>query len=81
MLGLHIGNQSKAYPVSELEKNGQANFVDEFAGQKLTVEYNSQSQSVTVFDAQKNKLAATMLFWFAWYAFYPDTELFIAQEN
>lgn len=78
VLGLRIGDKTKAYPVSELEKNARASFTDKFSGQDLTIKYDSKSKTVTVFDAQQNALAATMLFWFAWYAFHPDTEVFVS---
>ncbi len=81
VLGLRMGKKTKAYPVSELEKNAQTSFVDTFAGRKLTIKYDSQSQTVKVLNAQQKPLPATMLFWFAWYAFHPDTEVFISQNK
>jgi len=81
MLGLLIGDKAKAYPISELEKNGQAEFSDTFAGQNVTIKYDSQSQSIVVLNTLQEKLPATMMFWFAWYAFYPDTEIFTDQEK
>jgi hypothetical protein len=79
VIGLTLGQQAKAYPFSELAKQGHARFNDEFAGQTLTIEYDAASQSAVIYDAQDRPLPTTTLFWFAWYAFHPDTDVFRAR--
>jgi hypothetical protein len=79
VVGLTLGNKAKAYPFSELAKQRQTRFNDVFAGQTLTIDYNAASQSAVIYDAQHRPLPATTLFWFAWYAFHPDTEVFRAK--
>jgi hypothetical protein len=79
VIGLTLGQQAKAYPFSELAKQHQARFSDEFAGQTLTIEFDAASQSAVIYDAQHRPLPTTTLFWFAWYAFHPDTDVFRAR--
>ena len=42
VLGVTIDGQHKAYPFKELRKQGLANFVDQFAGERLTISVNVQ---------------------------------------
>ncbi|MBD3609948.1 MAG: DUF3179 domain-containing protein [Gammaproteobacteria bacterium] len=79
VIGLTLGEQAKAYPVSELEKKGQTSIIDRFAGQQLTIKYDAASQSASIYDDKKQPIPSTTLFWFAWVAFYPDTEVYTSK--
>lgn len=76
VIGLSMGDQSKAYPITELAKQRKARFNDVFAGKTLTIEYDATSQSAVIYDAQHRALPTTTLFWFAWVAFHPETEVY-----
>jgi hypothetical protein len=77
VIGLTLGKQAKAWSLSELDKQGKKHFTDQFAGQKLTIHYDAKNQSATISDDKGRALPVTNLFWFAWYAFHPKTEVFI----
>ncbi len=79
--GIIINNKAKAYPFSELSKQGSPEFTDEFAGKTITIHYDDASQSAVIYDANNRLLTSTTLFWFAWYGFYPDTEVFTYSEK
>lgn len=73
------GKQKKiAFPLSELRKHDQGKFSYLFEEQQLNIHWDSQNQSAWITDSSGKQLASTMLYWFAWYAFYPDTEVFKA---
>lgn len=75
VLGLEIKGQFKAYPVAELSlKAGK--FKDEFAGQTFTIDYNPVSQSARFFNSLGEEIAVIRTFWFAWYAFHPETAVY-----
>jgi len=79
VLGITIDNQSKAYPLSELSRtDGYIN--DNINGKDLYISYNDNDHSGTILDKNCQLLPATTLFWFAWYAFHPDTEIFKAEK-
>jgi len=78
VLGLALGDRSIAYPIEELRRTGRARFADEFAGQRITIHYNVESEAVKITDSQGRTLPTTQAFWFAWYAFHPDTEVYKA---
>jgi Protein of unknown function (DUF3179) len=80
VLGLSIGNRHKAYPFKELSQQGLESFDDEFAGQKLRFEWHEKDRTAIAFDAEGKELPAVLAYWFAWYAFFPDTEIFEARE-
>lgn len=77
VLGLSIGITSKAYPFTELNKNDQSIFTDVVNGAPLTIHWNKKEQTGFVTNEQGTIIPIVQSYWFAWYAFHPDTELFI----
>lgn len=75
VLGLVLDGEAKAYPFVELTKTSGI-VKDELAGQSIQVRYNPTHQSAEVFDANGYALPGVTLFWFAWYAFHPETEVY-----
>ena len=78
MIGLEINGIFKAYPFVELEKHGKPQFKDSVNGISVTIDWDSANQSVTLSDSKGVKIAAIQGFWFAWFAFHPDTLVFQA---
>ena len=82
VLGLVLDGKAKAYPFVELAKelgNGSGEIKDVLAGKTIHVRYNHQHRSAEVFDTKGNALPGITLFWFAWYAFHPETEIYRAK--
>lgn len=80
VLGLEIDGKYKAYPFSELKKtNGSIR--DTFAGQKLIINYSEMHDSATISSISGKEVPAITLYWFAWVAFHPDTEVFQADTS
>ncbi len=75
VLGVEIDGRFKAYPFSELARTGGV-VRDRLAGRRITVRFDGASQNATVRDEQDEPLPGVVAFWFAWYAFHPDTEVF-----
>ncbi|GAB3518952.1 DUF3179 domain-containing protein [Photobacterium alginatilyticum] len=78
VLGYKGSKQNIAFPFSELRKHDQEKFRYQFEGKQLTIHWDSQNQSAWISDSTGQQLSSTMLYWFAWYAFYPDTKIFKA---
>jgi len=76
VLGFKGQSSVIAFPFSELRKNDQAFFEHDIEGELFTIHWDKQNQSAWVTDEQGKVLPSTLLFWFAWYAFYPDTEVY-----
>jgi uncharacterized protein DUF3179 len=80
VLGITINNISKAYPISELSRT--SGFInDNIAGENIHIHFNKSEISGTILDSKCKTLPATTLFWFAWYTFHPDTEIFKASKT
>ena len=79
VVGIEINGQFKAYPFSELEKLKTAKLKDQFQGEELLIRYLKDSQSATISNIQGKELPALTTFWFAWYAFHPETAVFTAK--
>ncbi|MES9961763.1 MAG: DUF3179 domain-containing protein [Sedimenticola sp.] len=75
VLGVEVDGQFKAYPFAELSQTS-GRLADEVAGKQLVVHFDDASNSARVTDTQGNEFPAIMSFWFAWYAFHPDTGVF-----
>ncbi len=77
VLGLQYKGRIKAYPFVELAKAGdRGRITDRVAGELLRVEYDAPRRSGQVFGPDGEALAVVSAFWFAWYAFHPETEIY-----
>jgi len=80
VLGLEIGGRFKAYPFAELSRSDEREIRDEFSGRDLRIRFDPANESASVFDATGKQLPAVTSFWFAWYAFHPQTDVFTVKE-
>jgi hypothetical protein len=76
VIGVQIGDAFKAYPFIELEKTGLTQFDDTVKGTRVTITWDSVNRSVKLFDENGNRMAGIQGFWFAWFAFHPNTLVF-----
>jgi len=80
VLGVEVDGRFKAYPFQELREYGRASFTDEFAGESLTIRWDEEAESAEVLDSNGQPKPAVTGFWFAWYTFHPETEVFRHSE-
>jgi hypothetical protein len=78
VLGLRLGNSTRAWPFEELEKHGSARFEEVMNGHRITIEWSRDDDYARVLGADGTELPSVIAYWFAWYAFYPDTGIFKA---
>lgn len=76
VIGISIGDKHKAYPFSELAKINTGKLTDTFAGKKLQLEFDAVNRDGVVKDNSGNIIPSVNTFWFAWYAFHPDAEIY-----
>ena len=83
VLGVRLGTTIRAYPFDELRKNGAGSFEDVIGGRQVTIEWSDDDDFARVLDDGGEELSSVIAYWFAWYAFHPDTEVFrhIASDN
>jgi len=75
VLGLEVDGVFKAYPFGELQKLHKP-LADRVNGQKVLIHFNPQAQSAFATDADGTPMPSVTAFWFAWYTFHPDTQVF-----
>jgi hypothetical protein len=80
VVGVEINGITKAYPFSELKK-ARSSLSDQVGGRSITIQFNQQSRSASVLDADGKPIPSIMAFWFAWFAFHPDTQVFKGPEQ
>lgn len=83
VLGVEVNGVRKAYPFSVLAQavDARGELRDTVGGQSLRVRYDREHGTAEALDAQGRLLPATMAFWFAWVAFYPDTQVLGASRS
>lgn len=81
VLGVEVAGQFKAYPFAELAQLSTGKVTEQVAGRRISVHFDAEHQSARALDRNGDLLPATTSFWFAWYAFHPDTEVFQAPQK
>lgn len=76
VLGVDINGIFKAYPFVELIKHEKKEFLDDIGGVKIRVIWNANARSAYIQNEAGKTLNSTVSYWFAWFAFHPDTQIF-----
>ncbi len=77
VVGLVLDGKAKVWPLSELDKVRKWPLHDSLNNTSLQIQYRAQDKSVTIVDNNGTKLPSVPAYWFAWVAFYPDTQVYV----
>lgn len=75
VLGVELNGAEKVYPFSEMNKM-PATFKDALGEQIITINFSKQHMTATLYDSNNQELPSVITFWFAWYAFHPESQIF-----
>jgi hypothetical protein len=75
VLAVEIGDQKKAYPLSIL-KSAPTPVHDVISGEAIRIFYDHASESAYATMEDNTPLSALVTYWFVWYGFYPETEIY-----
>ncbi|MEW6683344.1 MAG: DUF3179 domain-containing protein [Nitrospirota bacterium] len=75
VLGVKRGGQAKAYPFSVLETQ-RTPVRDRLGDQPITVHFDPKTRTAHATDPNDRPIPSVAAFWFAWYAFHPDTAIY-----
>ena len=78
VVGLEVDGHFKAYPFDELKK-GPARFTDTVGGVQVEVSYDNDNATANITPVDGREMTAMILYWFAWSAFHPDTQIYTAE--
>ena len=81
VLGIKIGDVQKAYPFKELRKHGLSSFTDSVGDNTVTIEWLKKDRYARAIDSNGEEIPTVIVYWFAWYAFHPHTEVFEADPD
>ncbi len=76
VVGVEVNGHFKAYPLKKLRNMGENLFSDKIGEVTVQLEFLPESNALIVMNEAKELIASTKLYWFAWYAFHPDTEVY-----
>ncbi len=76
VIGVQINGRFKAYPFIELNRSSSAVIYDEVGGKKIEIHFNREHRSGVVKLKTGEAYPSLMSYWFAWFAFHPDTEVY-----
>ncbi|MCP4459122.1 MAG: DUF3179 domain-containing protein [Cytophagales bacterium] len=73
ILGIQVGDKFKAYPITRLKEQITT---EKFSGTEIQIVYDKESNTAWLGPESSENAKSTRLFWFAWFAFHPNTEIF-----
>jgi len=79
VIGVHIAGKYKAYPFVELDKSSSNIISDQLGTTGFRVEFNAEHRTGVVKLATGEIIPSLISYWFAWYAFHPETEIYVAR--
>ncbi len=80
VLGVRLDGHIKAYPFKELRNNDSDTFVDTIGGKPYTIHWRQHDDYARIVDSDGKEVPSVIVYWFAWYAFHPDTLVFEAER-
>ena len=75
VVGIRLGDTIRAYPVATIRDAPGGLVRDSIDGKTIVLSAGSDGESVRIVEAPTEALSVHT-FWFAWVAFYPDTEIY-----
>ena len=78
VIGIELGGVTKAYPFSELNKL-KSPVKDVLGKTPIRIFYDHRSKTAFIRDEEDGEMPSVAGFWFAWYAFHPETRIFSAK--
>lgn len=79
VLGVEMDGIYKAYPFIELSKFEDI-IEDNIGSKTISIHFDKENQTASIYDGQKQLLPSVTSFWFAWYTFHPNSIVFKAEE-
>ena len=76
VIGVKINGAAKAYPIKSLTRLKNRMLQDEINGTSIVLNWDNKGQNVSIKTSNGKEIVSFQMFWFAWAAFHPDTEVF-----
>ncbi|MBI5198108.1 MAG: DUF3179 domain-containing protein [Nitrospirae bacterium] len=80
ILGVEIGGHARAYPFSLL-KDRPSGFRDQVGKKGVRIHFSAKTQTAYVTDEKGDPVPSLTAYWFAWYAFHPETTVYRPEDS
>ncbi|MGV6826799.1 MAG: DUF3179 domain-containing (seleno)protein, partial [bacterium] len=80
VLGVTVNGKHRAYPFSVLADT-DGTIEDTLGGVRISIRYDHDNRTAYVLDEHGAEIPTLMAFWFAWSAFYSETDVYIRPER
>ena len=84
VLGVEHNGRRKAYAFSELARalgeRTRGAIDDRLGGDRLSIVFDREQRTARAMDSAGREIPAYVAYWFAWFAFYPDAEIYAAPK-
>jgi hypothetical protein len=80
VLGITLGDAAMAWPLTELARSSLP-VRTRVGAREVLVHYDRDSETAWVTRTDGERLVAQRAFWFAWYAFHPETDVWTARAE
>lgn len=74
VLGVEVEGKYRAYPLADLKKAGRIR--DLLGTRTIDIVYEASSGTASAFYEDGSRSGGTVLYWFAWQAFHPESDCF-----
>ena len=78
VIGVIINGQAKAYPIKVFADDKRIK--DNISGEKITISYNADQHFPKIINKKGEDVPSVLVFWFAWQAFYPRTQVWLPDK-
>lgn len=79
VIGVEIAGASKVYPFSELAR-AKLPIKDVVGKKNIRILFNKKTKTAVIQDEKGKELPSVVGFWFAWFAFHPETDVYQAAK-
>ena len=81
VLSVAVNDTFRAYPLRKLREYGKECFTAKIAGQTIRIEWDDANDSPWITHTGGEPILSLTSFWFAWFTFYPETQIFGYVDN
>lgn len=75
VLGIEVNGKYKAYPISKLAEVEERKLTDKIGSERITLTWDQNAENIVIKNSVEKEVVGIQLFWFAWYAFHSDSEV------
>lgn len=81
VVGVEVNGTFRAYPMFVLQMENRPLIADTFNGVELLIRYDKESKTALVTNIKGEVYPSVTGFWYSWYAFHPETDVFMLNDG